>query len=80
MDTAGNLEADFADGSIGAGVRLAKLYIFSQNSTQQTRGAKILMCLLRHSREAHRLMAFCFLYGVGIPRDIQASKDLLRNI
>ena len=77
---AGNLEADFADGSVDAGVELATLYLTLPHFTGEykKRAACILICLLSQSREARRLMAYCYLFGVGVPRDVQASKDLLR--
>ena len=80
--TAQHLEADFADGSVHAGVQLARLYIFSETSTplEKTRAVCILDSILFYSREARRLMAYCYLYGVGIDRDIQVSRDLLRGL
>ena len=79
---AGHLEADFADGSVDAGVRLAHLYIFSPCFTGEfkRRAACILACLLSQSREACRLMAYCHLYGVGVPRDVPLSRELLRDL
>lgn len=77
---AANLESDFADGSVHAGIELAGLYLFSPVFTGQykQRAACILTCLLSHDREACRLMAYCYLYGIGVHRDVESSKELLR--
>ena len=80
---AGNLEADFADGSVEAGVQLASLYLSSPvfGGQYKNRAACILTCLLSHHREARRLMAYCHLYGVGVSRrDVELSRELLRQL
>lgn len=78
---AGNLEADFADGSVDAGVNLASLYLFSPCFKEEfkKRAACILTGLLSRSREACRLMAYCHLYGVGVPRDVRLCRELWRD-
>ena len=80
--TIGHLEADFADGSVYAGVQLVRLYLFEGHSTppEKDRAVCILNCILGHTREARRLMAYCYLYGVGVSRDLQVSKGLLREL
>ena len=75
-----HLEADFAEGSINAALQLARMYMLSEESTEQNRALQILDSIINHNRGARRLMAYCYLYGVATNRNIAASRHLLRNL
>lgn len=75
-----SLESDFADGSNVAGLLLAQTYMYSEVQAERERAVSILQCLMPHDRRAHRPLAYCYLYGVGVRRNIEQSRDLLKHM
>ena len=74
--TVSALENEFNLGSLDAGIILAELYI----RRESRRGIEILEEIHTFDSRARRLLAFCHLYGVLVPKSVSKSRELLINM